>query len=471
MNKKQRTIKSSVSVSGTGLHTGVHVTVTFKPAPPHSGIKFQRIDMEGQPVIPALCENVIDTNRGTTIGINGAQVSTVEHVMAAFRGMEIDNALIEIDNFETPIKDGSSNYFTEALIKAGIVEQDAEKKVFELDTVITYSDPENKVEIIAIPADDFKVSVMIDFDTEVLSTQNATIENISEFNTEIAKCRTFVFLHELEFLLQNNLVKGGDLSNAIVFVNREVAQQELDRLAKLFNKPSVKVLHKGILNNLELYFENEPARHKLLDIIGDVSLSGIPVKAHIIAKRPGHSANVEFVKILKNYILKKTDNRFNPPFDLSKKPLLNINDIKELLPHRPPFLLIDKILDMDDSHVIGVKNVTMNEEFFRGHFPNEPVMPGVLQIEAMAQTGGTLILSSIDDPKSYTAYFLKIEKVKFRDKVIPGDTLVLNCQLASTIRRGLCHMRGIGYVNNKPVVEAEMLARIIKKQDSQKPEQ
>jgi UDP-3-O-[3-hydroxymyristoyl] N-acetylglucosamine deacetylase/3-hydroxyacyl-[acyl-carrier-protein] dehydratase len=466
MRVKQRTIKSPVSVSGTGLHTGVEVTVTFRPAPPDSGICFQRIDMDGKPIIPAMCSHVIDTNRGTTIGLNGARVSTVEHVMAALQGMEIHNALVEIDNFETPIKDGSSRYFTEALEKAGYQEQDAEIEAFELDTVLRYHDPEKGAELIAIPSDEFKVSVMIDFETEVLSTQNASLNHIREFNSEIANCRTFVFLHELEFLLNNNLIKGGDLSNAIVFVNRSVSQEELDRLAKLFNKPSVKVLRKGILNNLELYFENEPARHKLLDVVGDLSLTGTPIKAHIIATKPGHAANVEFAKMIKNYIVEKEKNRFRPPFNLTKPALFDINGIKNVLPHRPPFLLIDKILDMDENNVVGVKNVTMNEGFFIGHFPEEPVMPGVLQIEAMAQTGGILMLNTIDDPEKYLTFFLKIDNVKFRNKVIPGDTLIMSLKLLSPIRRGLCHMKGIGYVNDKPVIEAEMLAQISKKPDA-----
>jgi UDP-3-O-[3-hydroxymyristoyl] N-acetylglucosamine deacetylase/3-hydroxyacyl-[acyl-carrier-protein] dehydratase len=322
------------------------------------------------------------------------------------------------------------------------------------------------VGIIAIPSEEFKVSVMIDFDTEVLSTQNAALESLDSFNNEFSKCRTFVFLHELENLLQNNLIKGGDLSNAIVFVNREISQEELDRLAKLFNKPTVKVLSKGILNNLDLYFENEPARHKLLDVLGDISLTGFPINAHIIAKRPGHKANVEFAKILKHYILEKEMNRFKPPFDLSKEPLYDINRIKRTLPHRPPFLLIDKILDMDDSHVIGLKNVTMNEDFFVGHFPDAPVMPGVLQIEAMAQVGGIFTLSTVKDPENYLTFFMKIDNVKFRNKVVPGDTLVFSLSLLSPIRRGLCHMRGIGYVNNKPVIEAEMLAQISRKPNS-----
>ena len=463
MGDKQKTIASSVSVSGTGLHTGVNVTLRFKPAPENTGIRFQRIDLEGQPVVKADCSNVVDTNRGTTIGNNGALVNTVEHVMAALTGLGIDNALIEIDNYETPILDGSSRYFTDALVKAGTLEQSEERNIFTLDKVITFYDKEKKAEMIAIPSDEYKLSVMIDFETEVLSTQNASLDRISDFNKEISNCRTFVFLHELEYLLNNNLVKGGDLSNAIVFVNRVMSQEELDRLAKLFNKPSVKVLNKGILNNLDLHFENEPARHKLLDVIGDLSLIGMPIKAHIIAKKPGHSTNVEFAKIIKHYIVEKEKNRFNPPFDLDKKPLFDINEIKKILPHRPPFLLIDKVMDMDDNHVIGVKNVTMNETHFVGHFPDEPVMPGVLQIEAMAQTGGIFSLKKYPDPENYVTYFLKIDNVKFRNKVVPGDTLVFSLELVSPIRRGLCHMRGTGYVAGKPVIEGEMLAQISKK--------
>jgi len=463
MTEKQRTLASPVTVSGKGLHTGVDVNLTFRPAEAGTGIRFQRIDIEGKPIVEAISENVLDTNRGTTIGINGAQIGTVEHVMAALAGMQIDNAVVEIDNFETPIKDGSSRFFTEAIEKAGIVEQELDKKYIELDEVITYYDPEKRVEMVAIPSDEFRLSVMIDFETEVLSTQNATLDRLEDFSKEISKCRTFVFLHELEFLLTNNLIKGGDLNNAIVFVNREISQEELDRLAKLFNKPSVKVLKKGILNNVDLFFENEPARHKLLDIIGDLYLAGAGIKAHIIAKRPGHKTNVEFAKMIKQHVLEKEKSRFEPPFDLIKKPIFDINDIKGLLPHRPPFLLVDKIMDMDEERVIGVKNVTMNEEFFVGHFPDEPVMPGVLQIEAMAQVGGIFMLSSIEDPENYLTFFLKIDNVKFRNKVVPGDTLVFSLKLVSPIRRGLCHMKGTGYVGNKPVIEAEMLAQISKK--------
>jgi UDP-3-O-[3-hydroxymyristoyl] N-acetylglucosamine deacetylase/3-hydroxyacyl-[acyl-carrier-protein] dehydratase len=466
MGEKQKTIAKSISVSGKGLHTGVEVNLTFNPAPENFGIQFKRVDIESQPQIKAESEFVVDTNRGTTIGINGHTVNTIEHVMAALSGMGIDNVLIEVDNYETPILDGSSRYFTEALKKVGTVEQNKDRTYIEIDEVLSYTDPENKVELLAIPSEEFKISVLIDFETEVLSTQNATLDRIEDFQDEIANCRTFVFLHELEYLVSNNLIKGGDLSNAIVFVNRVISQEELDRLAKLFNKPSVKVLRKGILNNVDLHFENEPARHKLLDVIGDLFLVGAPLKAHIIAKRPGHKANVEFAKIIKQYIVNKEKNRFKPPFDLDKKPLYDINDIKRVLPHRPPFLLIDKIMDMDDNQIIGVKNVTMNEGFFVGHFPDEPVMPGVLQIEAMAQVGGIFILNKYENPENYITYFLKIDNVKFRNKVVPGDTLVFSLELKSPIRRGLCHMKGIGYVSGKTVIEGEMLAQISKKNNT-----
>jgi len=463
MGDKQKTITKPISVAGKGLHTGVNVNLTFNPAPENFGIQFKRIDLDEQPIIKADADYVVATNRGTTIGIDGHVVNTIEHVMAALRGKGVDNTLIEIDNSETPILDGSSKYFTEALNKVGTVEQNKDRVYIEINEVLKFTDADNKVELIAIPSDEFKISVLIDFETDVLSTQNASLDNIDDFQDEIANCRTFVFLHELEYLLTNNLIKGGDLSNAIVFVNREISQEELDRLAKLFNKPSVKVLNKGILNNVDLHFENEPARHKLLDVVGDLYLTGGQLKAHIIARRPGHKANIEFAKIIKQHTLKMEKNKFKPPFDLDKKPLFDINDIKKMLPHRPPFLLIDKIMDMEDNSIVGVKNVTMNEGFFVGHFPDEPVMPGVLQIEAMAQVGGIFSLNRYEDPENYLTYFLKIDNVKFRNKVVPGDTLVFTLELISPIRRGLCHMKGIGYVAGKPVIEGEMLAQISKK--------
>lgn len=464
MSGKQKTIISPVSITGTGLHTGREVNLTFKPAPENSGYKFRRTDLEGKPYISVDVDNVVDTSRGTTLEENGARVYTTEHVLAAVCGMGIDNLIIELDQMESPIKDGSSRYFTEALQKAGIIEQEAEKNYITITEKISFTDPSNKVEISVEPDDNFNISVEIDFETKVLGVQDAQLKSIGDFPEEISMCRTFVFLHELEYLLNNNLIKGGDLSNAIVFVNRLISQEELDRLADLFHKPKVKVLKEGILNNLELHFSNEPARHKLLDVIGDLALLNRPVRGKIYAKRPGHYSNVQFAKLIKQQIKQKKMNNQVPTFDLNKEPLMDIKQILKLLPHRPPFLFIDKILEMSDSHVVGLKNVTMNESFFVGHFPDEPVMPGVIQIEAMAQCGGVLVLSTVPDPHNYTTLFLKIENVKFRQKVVPGDTVIFNLELASPIRRGIAHMRGQAFVGNKVVMEAQMMASIKEKE-------
>lgn len=460
---KQRTLKNLVTISGSGLHTGQIVHLTFKPAPENHGIVFKRIDLDGQPEIEAICDFVTDTTRGTSLVKNGLRIQTVEHVLASLTGLQIDNCLIEMDSQEPPIMDGSSRHFTEALVNAGYVEQSADKQYLVIDEVITYRDPKNNNEFIAIPSDDYKVTALIDFETKVLGTQNAVMERIEDFASQIAPCRTFVFLHELEYLLNNNLIKGGDLSNAIVFVNKAVSQEELDRLAKLFNKPSVAVKSEGILNNLELHFPNEPARHKLLDVIGDLTLVGRPIKGHIIATKPGHGPNAEFAKILRKHFEKSNSIDRIPKYDPDKAPLFDIKDIMRLLPHRPPFLLIDKILEMSSTHVVGLKSVTMNESFFVGHFPDEPVMPGVLQIEAMAQTGGILVLSTVPDPENYLTFFLKIDEVKFRHKVVPGDTIIFNLSLIAPIRRGLCHMKGFAYVGTKLVMEAVMLAQISRK--------
>ncbi len=460
---KQKTISQPVTISGTGLHTGREVNLTFHPAPVNHGFIFSRIDLEGKPEIAADAFHVCDTSRGTTIEKNGVRVYTIEHVVSALAGLGIDNVLITIDGPETPIVDGSARYYSEALQNAGIVEQEAEKEYFVIDSVISYTDPEHNIEIIALPYDDFKVTVMIDFETRVLGSQNAVMNDLSEYPEQIAPCRTFVFLHELEHLLKNNLIKGGDLSNAIVYVNDPVTQEELDRLAHLFNKPTVKVKSEGILNNLDLYFPNESARHKLLDVIGDVALAGKPIKGHIIARKPGHEANTAFARVLKKYFMAKADPDAAPVYDPNKTPLFDIHDIMRFLPHRPPFLLVDKILEMSNHHIIGIKSVTMNEDFFVGHFPGEPVMPGVLQIEAMAQTGGVLVLNTVPDPENYITLFLKIEEVKFRNKVVPGDTILFKLDLLAPIRRGLCHMKGNAYVGNKIVMEARMLAQIVKK--------
>ena len=463
MPENQKTIKRPVSLTGVGLHTGKEVTLTFLPAPVDTGKKFVRVDLEGRPEINALVENVVDTDRGTSIAENGARVQTVEHVLAAVAGLKIDNLIIELDQTETPIMDGSSRFFIEALEKCGIQEQPALREYLELRTPVFYEEPEHKIEMVAMPYSRFKVTTMIDFETKVLGAQYAIMENIEEFRSEISMCRTFVFLHELEYLLSNQRIRGGDLANAIVFVNRAVSQEELNRLAQLFNKPSVRVLNEGILNNLELHFDNEPARHKLLDVVGDLSLLGKPLKAHIIARRPGHTANAKFAALIRHQLIKDKKMSQAPLYDPNKPPVLDINQIKNILPHRPPFLLIDKIIEMTESRVVGVKNVTMNEPFFEGHFPDEPVMPGVLQVEAMAQAGGVLVLSTVPNPQDYTTLFLKIDHVKFRQKVVPGDTLIFDLKLAGPIRRGICHMEGVAYVGHKIVMEAEMMASIVEK--------
>jgi len=463
MPEKQKTISAEISVKGLGLHTGHEVTLTFKPAPKNHGLKFVRTDLPGKPVIDVDVDNVQETTRGTTLVNNGAAVATTEHVLAAVIGMGIDNLLMEVNQVETPIMDGSSRYFVEALEKAGIFEQDAIKQYIEISSDIVYEDAERKTELIATPHNDYKLSVTINFETKVLGAQSAEINSIKDFKDNISLSRTFVFLHELEYLLNNNLIKGGDLSNAIVFVNRVITQEELDRLADLFNKPKVKVLQEGILNNLELHYQNEPARHKLLDVIGDLALLGKPIKANIIAKRPGHHSNVEFAKLIKKHMNKQAKINTVPPFDLNKEPVYDINQIKDILPHRHPFLFVDKIIEISDKHVVGVKNVTMTESHFVGHFPDEPVMPGVLIIEAMAQTGGILALGSVSNPKDYITLFLKIENVKFRQKVVPGDTIVFVNELIEPIRRGICHMKGTAYVGDKVVMEGKMMASIVKK--------
>lgn len=469
---KQRTIKSPVTVSGVGLHTGEKVSLTFKPAPENHWYKFQRVDMPNKPIIDADADNVISTDHGTTLEQNGARVHTTEHVLAALVGMEIDNCLIEVTGPEMPIMNGSSMPFIEALEKAGTMEQGADRIYFELKANLSYEDNVKHVEMLAVPQDEFRLTVMVDYNSEVLGTQHAHIYKVGEFKQEIAMCRTFVFLHELEMLLKHNLIKGGDLDNAIVLVDKPVPDEDLAHLRKVFNKPDVEIKGRGVLNNTQLHYYNEPARHKLLDIVGDLALIGMPVKAHILAARPGHAGNVSFAKLFKERIKKDRQEKEKaraeakriteiPKYDVNKV-LLDINDIMKLLPHRDPFLLIDKILELSATHVVGLKNVSMNEDYFRGHFPGNPVMPGVLLVEAMAQVGGVLVLKTVPDPENYLTYFLKIENAKFKNKVLPGDTVIFVLHLLEPIRRGLCRMRGTAYVNEKAVMEADMLAQIIK---------
>ncbi|MBO3698658.1 bifunctional UDP-3-O-[3-hydroxymyristoyl] N-acetylglucosamine deacetylase/3-hydroxyacyl-ACP dehydratase [Roseivirga sp. E12] len=460
MKTKQHTIKEPVTVSGVGLHTGVTANMTFTPAGPDHGIKFQRIDLPNEPIVDADVDYVVDLSRGTTIEHNGARVNTVEHTLAALVGLEIDNVLIKIDGPEPPILDGSSMMFIEALEKVGVQEQNALRNFLEINESVIYKDADRDVEIAALPLDDFRVTVMVDYNSPVLGSQHASLNSIADFKKEIASSRTFCFLHELEMLFKNNLIQGGDLNNAIVVVDRVVKDEELDYLAGLFNKPKVEVKKEGILNNVDLRHRNEPARHKLLDVVGDLALVGRPIKAQILAARPGHAANVAFAKKLKKAML---DSKSNVPhYDPSMEPVMDINQITQILPHRYPFLLIDKIIHLDDNMVAGIKNVTMNEPFFQGHFPNNPVMPGVLQVEAMAQIGGILVLNTVPDPENYTPYFLGIDRCKFRRMVIPGDTIKFKCELTSPIKRGIAQMTGYAYVGNTLVCEASMTARIVK---------
>lgn len=463
MNLFQQTIKNKVSLSGVGLHTGVKVTVTFCPAPANHGLKFQRIDLEGQPIIPADCDLVTTIERGTTLEKNGAAISTVEHMLAAVVGLQIDNLLIEVNAVEMPIMDGSSIEFLKVLKEAGIEEQDEERYIFELKETIKYYDEEKDVEMLAMPSDDYKITALIDYSSPVLAQQHASINSIHDFEKEFSEARTFCFLHELEYLVDQNLIKGGDLNNAIVVVDREVKEEELEKLKGIFGKPNIAVEKTGILNNVSLRYPNEPARHKLLDVIGDLALIGAPIKANIIASKPGHKTNVEFAKKIKAMIKKEKRNPPPPKYDPNEAPIYDIMDLHKILPHRSPFLLVDKIISMTETEVVGVKNVTFNEPFFVGHFPGNPVMPGVLQIEAMAQTGGILALSTVEDPSNYDTYFLKINNVKFKGIVRPGDTLLFKLELMSPIRRGIVEMKGTAFVGNKIVTEAEVMAKIQKR--------
>ncbi|MBL6647104.1 MAG: bifunctional UDP-3-O-[3-hydroxymyristoyl] N-acetylglucosamine deacetylase/3-hydroxyacyl-ACP dehydratase [Flavobacteriaceae bacterium] len=461
----QTTISSPITLKGVGIHTGEEVTMTFKPAVANHGYAFCRIDLEGHPIIEAQAQHVLDTQRGTLLQKNGVKIQTCEHVLAALVGLEIDNVLIELNASEPPIMDGSSKFFVEALEKAGIDILDVERDEYIVKENITYYDEESGSEITVLPCDNYQVTTMVDFGTKVLGTQNASLKKLSDFKKDFADARTFSFLHELEMLLEKGLIKGGDLNNAIVYVDKEISDETMDKLRKAFGKKSISVKPNGILDNLTLHHPNEAARHKLLDVIGDLALVGTRIRGKVIATKPGHYINTQFAKKLAKIIKTEKRNRV-PAFDLNTKPALDVNDIMKILPHRPPFLLVDKILEISEKHVVAVKSVTMNEPFFEGHFPGQPVMPGVLQIEAMAQAGGVLVMNTVPDPENYLTFFMKIEHAKFKHPVVPGDTLVFKLELLSPIRRGICHMQAYAYSGYRLVTEAEMMAQIVRKKDT-----
>ncbi|MDY3547496.1 bifunctional UDP-3-O-[3-hydroxymyristoyl] N-acetylglucosamine deacetylase/3-hydroxyacyl-ACP dehydratase [Riemerella anatipestifer] len=461
MSDKQKTLKEEVTLSGIGLHTGKQVNLTIKPAKENTGFVFVRTDLEGNPQVEADVNYVTTTERGTTLEKLGVKIHTCEHLLAALVGMDLDNAILELDSAEPPILDGSSKFFVEAIEKAGIVEQEKAREYLVIKEVMSYTDPNSGSDITIIPSDTYEITTMVDFGTKVLGTQNATMKHISEFKEEFSSARTFSFLHELEMLLDHGLIKGGDISNAIVYVDKELTPETTEKLKKAFGREEISIRPNGVLDNLTLNYPNEAARHKLLDVIGDLALVGVKIKGKVIANKPGHFVNTQFAKKLnRQWKLQKKKNV--PDFDLTKEPVYDINGIMGLLPHRPPFLLVDKILELSDNHVVGLKNVSMNEPFFTGHFPKEPVMPGVLQIEAMAQTGGILVLANVPDPENYSTYFVKIDKVKFKKKVVPGDTLIFKIDLIEPIRRGIVHMQGYGYVGDSVVVEAELMAQVAK---------
>lgn len=460
---KQQTLKGSFTLNGKGLHTGLKLTITFNPAPENHGYKIQRIDLDNQPLIDAVAENVVDTTRGTVLCQHGEKVSTVEHALAALYAAGVDNCLIQVNGPEFPILDGSAKHYVEGIQKVGIEEQNAPKDYYIVKSKMEFRDEATGSSIIFLPDDKFSVNALISFDGNVLSNQFATLENMADFPTEIASARTFVFVREVEPLLHAGLIKGGDLDNAIVIYEREMSQAQYDQLADLLQVPRMDATKLGYLNRIPLVWHNEPARHKLLDIIGDLALIGKPIKGRIIATRPGHTINNKFARQIRKDI--RLHEVQAPVYNPNEAPLMDVNRIRELLPHRYPFQLVDKVIELGANHIVGIKNITSNEPFFIGHFPEEPVMPGVLQIEAMAQVGGLLVLNSLDDPNLYSTYFLKIDNVKFRQKVVPGDTLIFRVELLAPIRRGVSTMKGYGFVGENIVCEAEFMAQIVKNKE------
>jgi len=461
MADKQRTIAKEFTLTGKGLHTGKEVSIKFVPAPENHGYKFKRTDLEGQPILAASAEYVGDTSRGTVLQKGDFKVQTVEHALSALYGMGIDNCMIELNSPEPPILDGSAKFYVEGIEQVGVLEQNAKREYFAIKEKITYRDESRNAEITILPDEEYSINTMIAFDSKVLRNQFATLNSMNDYKDEIAMCRTFVFVRELEFLLNNNLVKGGDLDNAIVIMDQMMEQKELDRIADLFDHHRVEV-KEGILSNLDLYFDNECARHKLLDLIGDLALCGKFIKGRVIATCPGHGPNTQMAKLLTKRIKKEMGKDSVPDYDPRKEPVLNINQVMKLLPHRPPFLLVDKIIDIQEDSIVGIKNVSMNEPFFVGHFPEEPVMPGVLIVEAMAQCGGILVLNQVGDPENYSTYFLTQNNIKFRKKVVPGDTLIFKLLFLSPIRRGVANMRGLAFVGDTVVAEGEFMAQIVK---------
>ena len=462
MANNQTTINSSISLEGVGIHTGKDVKLTFNPADPDTGYVFKRVDLDGQPLIEALSKYVVNTQRGTTLEKSGVKLKTIEHVLAALVGLEIDNVLIEINAEEPPIMDGSSKFFVDALEKAGLKQLNILRKEYVIKNVITYKDEKSGSEITVIPSENYQITAMVDYDTKVLGTQNASLSKLSEFKDNFSNARTFSFLHEIEMLLEENLIKGGDLNNAIVYVDKKISDDTMEKLKKAFNKDKVSVKPNGILDNLTLHYQNEAARHKLLDVLGDLALIGKRIRGKVIAKKPGHFINTEFAKKISD-IIEKEENLELKKKEYETKAIMDAEQIMNILPHRPPFLFIDKILKISENSITGLKYVSPDEPYFKGHFPGRPVMPGVLQIEAMAQVGGVLVLSTFPDPENYLTFFGRIENAKFKRPVEPGDTLIFELELLSPIRRGISHMLARAYVDGELTTEAEMKAKIIKK--------